>query len=83
MPRRLMSLPSCVHTTVLTRPLRVTTAHSSTVYSKAKLGFKVRIIRVPALLEQLLNDCPGFVVSDWGATHDTAEDNANAGLDME
>ncbi|KAJ4501109.1 glycoside hydrolase family 3 protein [Lentinula lateritia] len=25
----------------------------------------------------------GFVVSDWGATHDTAADNANAGLDME
>ncbi|KAJ7114672.1 glycoside hydrolase family 3 protein [Mycena crocata] len=25
----------------------------------------------------------GFVVSDWGATHDSAEDNAEAGLDME
>ncbi|KAJ7168999.1 glycoside hydrolase family 3 protein [Mycena filopes] len=25
----------------------------------------------------------GFVVSDWGATHDSASDNANAGLDME
>ncbi|KAJ7138264.1 glycoside hydrolase family 3 protein [Mycena epipterygia] len=25
----------------------------------------------------------GFVVSDWGATHDSAADNANAGLDME
>ncbi|TRM67542.1 glycoside hydrolase family 3 protein [Schizophyllum amplum] len=25
----------------------------------------------------------GFVVSDWGATHDSATDNANAGLDME
>jgi hypothetical protein len=25
----------------------------------------------------------GFVVSDWGATHDSANDNANAGLDME
>jgi beta-glucosidase len=25
----------------------------------------------------------GFVVSDWGATHDTAADNVNAGLDME
>ncbi|KIY53470.1 glycoside hydrolase family 3 protein [Fistulina hepatica ATCC 64428] len=25
----------------------------------------------------------GYVVSDWGATHDTAADNANAGLDME
>ncbi|KIK64152.1 glycoside hydrolase family 3 protein [Collybiopsis luxurians FD-317 M1] len=25
----------------------------------------------------------GFMVSDWGATHDSAEDNANAGLDME
>ena len=25
----------------------------------------------------------GFVVSDWGATHDDAVDNANAGLDME
>ncbi|KAJ3967600.1 glycoside hydrolase superfamily [Lentinula raphanica] len=24
----------------------------------------------------------GFVVSDWGATHDSASDNANAGLDM-
>ena len=28
-------------------------------------------------------DLPGFVVSDWGATHDSATDNANAGLDME
>lgn len=26
---------------------------------------------------------PGYVVSDWGATHDSAADNANAGLDME
>ena len=25
----------------------------------------------------------GYVVSDWGATHDSAADNANAGLDME
>ncbi|THU90585.1 glycoside hydrolase family 3 protein [Dendrothele bispora CBS 962.96] len=25
----------------------------------------------------------GFVVSDWGATHDSVEDNALAGLDME
>ncbi|KAG6908409.1 hypothetical protein DXG01_004770 [Tephrocybe rancida] len=25
----------------------------------------------------------GYVVSDWGATHDSATDNANAGLDME
>ncbi|KAG6861072.1 hypothetical protein C0995_004170 [Termitomyces sp. Mi166 len=25
----------------------------------------------------------GYVVSDWGATHDSARDNANAGLDME
>lgn len=25
----------------------------------------------------------GFVVSDWGATHDDAVDNANGGLDME
>ncbi|KAJ7489647.1 glycoside hydrolase family 3 protein [Mycena galericulata] len=25
----------------------------------------------------------GFIVSDWGATHDSAADNANAGLDME
>ncbi|KIY44532.1 glycoside hydrolase family 3 protein [Fistulina hepatica ATCC 64428] len=25
----------------------------------------------------------GYVVSDWGATHGTAADNANAGLDME
>ncbi|KAF8638262.1 hypothetical protein AX17_002284 [Amanita inopinata Kibby_2008] len=25
----------------------------------------------------------GFVVSDWGATHDSASDNANTGLDME
>ncbi|KAJ7028340.1 glycoside hydrolase family 3 protein [Mycena alexandri] len=25
----------------------------------------------------------GFVMSDWGATHDSASDNANAGLDME
>jgi len=25
----------------------------------------------------------GFVVSDWGATHDSASDNALAGLDME
>jgi len=25
----------------------------------------------------------GFVVSDWGATHDSAAKNANAGLDME
>ncbi|KAJ6467046.1 hypothetical protein DFH09DRAFT_869797, partial [Mycena vulgaris] len=25
----------------------------------------------------------GFVVSDWGATHDPAADNANAALDME
>ncbi|PFH53038.1 glycoside hydrolase family 3 protein [Amanita thiersii Skay4041] len=29
------------------------------------------------------NGFKGFVVSDWGATHDTASDNANAGLDME
>ncbi|KAF5378894.1 hypothetical protein D9615_006860 [Tricholomella constricta] len=25
----------------------------------------------------------GYVVSDWGATHDSASDNANGGLDME
>lgn len=25
----------------------------------------------------------GYVVSDWGATHDSTADNANAGLDME
>ncbi|KAL1747219.1 glycoside hydrolase family 3 protein [Schizophyllum fasciatum] len=25
----------------------------------------------------------GFIISDWGATHDSATDNANAGLDME
>ncbi|KAL0950462.1 hypothetical protein HGRIS_010410 [Hohenbuehelia grisea] len=25
----------------------------------------------------------GYVVSDWGATHDTAAENANAGLEME
>lgn len=25
----------------------------------------------------------GFVVSDWGATHDSVEDNVDAGLDME
>jgi beta-glucosidase len=25
----------------------------------------------------------GYVVSDWGATHDSASGNANAGLDME
>ncbi|KAF8162824.1 glycoside hydrolase family 3 protein [Crassisporium funariophilum] len=34
-----------------------------------------------ALLEK--NGFKGFVVSDWGATHDSASDNANAGLDME
>lgn len=25
----------------------------------------------------------GYTVSDWGATHDTPAQNANAGLDME
>ena len=25
----------------------------------------------------------GYIMSDWGATHDSASDNANAGLDME
>jgi len=25
----------------------------------------------------------GFVVSDWGATHDSVEENVDAGLDME
>ncbi|KAF8968285.1 glycoside hydrolase family 3 protein [Flammula alnicola] len=29
------------------------------------------------------NGFQGYVVSDWGATHDSASDNANAGLDME
>lgn len=29
------------------------------------------------------NGFKGAVMSDWGATHDSAEDNANAGLDME
>ncbi|KAF4562928.1 hypothetical protein EYR40_007359 [Pleurotus pulmonarius] len=29
------------------------------------------------------NGFKGFVVSDWGATHDTAKDVVNAGLDME
>ncbi|KJA21128.1 glycoside hydrolase family 3 protein [Hypholoma sublateritium FD-334 SS-4] len=29
------------------------------------------------------NGFKGYVVSDWGATHDSAADNANAGLDME
>ncbi|KAG6847928.1 hypothetical protein H0H93_004816, partial [Arthromyces matolae] len=29
------------------------------------------------------NGFQGYVVSDWGATHDSAADNANAGLDME
>jgi len=29
------------------------------------------------------NGFKGFVLSDWGATHDTARDNADAGLDME
>ncbi|KAJ7101371.1 glycoside hydrolase family 3 protein [Mycena belliarum] len=28
-------------------------------------------------------DFQGYVISDWGATHDSAADNANAGLDME
>ena len=26
---------------------------------------------------------PGFVVSDWGATHDSVAENVDAGLDME
>lgn len=30
-----------------------------------------------------LTQFPGYVVSDWGATHDSAQENANAGLDME
>jgi beta-glucosidase len=30
-----------------------------------------------------LHPSSGFVVSDWGATHDLPSDNANAGLDME
>ncbi|EKM83126.1 hypothetical protein AGABI1DRAFT_69320 [Agaricus bisporus var. burnettii JB137-S8] len=29
------------------------------------------------------NGFKGYVVSDWGATHDSATENANAGLDME
>ncbi|KDR81909.1 hypothetical protein GALMADRAFT_60230 [Galerina marginata CBS 339.88] len=29
------------------------------------------------------NGFNGYIVSDWGATHDSAADNANAGLDME
>ncbi|KAF8188327.1 glycoside hydrolase family 3 protein [Pholiota molesta] len=29
------------------------------------------------------NGFKGYIVSDWGATHDSAADNANAGLDME
>ena len=38
------------------------------------------------LLNQLLRKeggFNGFVVSDWGATHDGAADTANDGLDME
>lgn len=30
-----------------------------------------------------VNFIPGYVISDWGATHDSASDNANSGLDME
>lgn len=30
-----------------------------------------------------VNGFNGYVVSDWGATHDAASDDANAGLDME
>ena len=48
-------------------------------------GFKgwSRILR-PASLSVLIRiPTPGFVVSDWGATHDSVKENVDAGLDME
>ena len=34
-----------------------------------------------SILIQILT--PGFVMSDWGATHDSVAENVDAGLDME
>jgi hypothetical protein len=48
------------------------------------VDFKVIVYTIANLyLLVVLIDPIGFVVSDWGATHDTTQDNANAGLDME
>jgi len=47
------------------------------------MGFKVYFCLPRSRV--LVQDFPflGYVMSDWGATHDSAADNANAGLDME
>jgi len=38
-------------------------------------------LTVISMLIQTLT--PGFIISDWGATHDSVEENVDAGLDME
>ena len=40
-------------------------------------------LRLTSLSILMRSLTPGFVVSDWGATHDSAKDNVDAGLDME
>lgn len=47
----------------------------------SKVGVFRLIVYRTALLD--LSGSSGYVVSDWGATHDSAAENANAGLDME
>jgi hypothetical protein len=47
------------------------------------MGFKVRFNFNGHKCQNNQSVDSGFVVSDWGATHDSAADNANAGLDME
>ncbi|KAK0499589.1 glycoside hydrolase family 3 protein [Armillaria luteobubalina] len=46
---------------------------TSSCHNEALIGYK-RVAKT---------GITGYVVSDWGATHDSASDNANAGLDME
>lgn len=47
----------------------------------SKVGVHCKISLVYAAIN--VNFLTGYIVSDWGATHDSAADNANAGLDME
>ena len=39
-----------------------------------------RSISISILIQTITS---GFVVSDWGATHDSVAENVDAGLDME
>ncbi|KAG8747394.1 hypothetical protein FRC10_001065 [Ceratobasidium sp. 414] len=68
----------CAHTTGTTRPTLAGIPPSwglTACYGKREISLSPAAPTLPFLL--------GVVMSDWGATHDTAATYANAGLDME